>query len=212
MRVAQTTIDFLGPMPLTDVTVRAQIVRPGRQIELGEATMEHAGKIFAVARVWRIRVLAQENAAAPDAPPPDLSGARELREFPGLEGWGYGEAIAWHFVSGGYGSPGPAEVWTRLRLPLVAGEALRPLERALVVADSANGISAERSLEEWISVPPRLTVTFLRYPAGEWIFLQARSTLAGDGIGACAFTLADANGAFAYGAQPLLVDRRRPAL
>ncbi|MHB8441322.1 MAG: thioesterase family protein [Candidatus Tyrphobacter sp.] len=212
MRVAQATIDFLGPMPRAEVSVRTQIVRPGRQIELGEATMEHDGRVFALARLWRIRVLAQEDAQPRDESPPDLSGARELREFPGLEGWGYGEAIAWHFVSGGYACPGPADVWTHVRLPLVAGEELLPLERALIVADSANGVSAERALEEWISVPPRLTVTFLRYPAGEWILLQARSTLAGDDIGACVFTLADTSGAFAYGSQPLLVDRRRPAL
>ena len=43
---------------------------------------------------------------------------------------------------GGFVEPGPATVWMRSRIPVIAGEEISPLGRVLVVADSGNGVSA----------------------------------------------------------------------
>jgi hypothetical protein len=42
---------------------------------------------------------------------------------------------------------GPAGVRTRPRVPLIAGEAMQPLDRALVIADSANKVSRELPMD-----------------------------------------------------------------
>src|SRR5271167_1575480 len=50
MRIARMTVDFMGPIPLTDVQVTTRIVRPGRKIELLESAMRVNGKDVVVAR------------------------------------------------------------------------------------------------------------------------------------------------------------------
>jgi hypothetical protein len=88
--------------------------------------------------------------------------------------------VAW--TGGAYDEAGPGAVWTRVRLPLVAGEPITPLQRVLVVADSANGISGVLPSDRWLFVPPGVTVTDHRPPAGSWVHLAATTTLAGDGV------------------------------
>jgi hypothetical protein len=63
---------------------------------------------------------------------------------------------------------GPAVVWTRPRAALIAGEPQHPLDRALLIADSANGISRELAMDEWLFVPSSPSLALERYPEGEW--------------------------------------------
>ena len=56
-------------------------------------------------------------------------------------------SVGWHtameivFARGRFLEPGPATVGMRPRVPLVEGEAISPLQRALA-ADGGNGVSA----------------------------------------------------------------------
>ena len=77
----------------------------------------------------------------------------------------YAEAIAWRFVSGAPKVPGPATVWARMRLPLVAGEPTSPLQQAVVLTDSGSGVSAALDWECWSFVNVELTVHLARAPA-----------------------------------------------
>jgi hypothetical protein len=91
---------------------------------------------------------------------------------------------------------------------LIAGEPLQALDRALLVADSANGISGELPMGEYLFVPPSLSLALLRYTRGEWTLLEARTTLSSDGLGVTTLRLADPDGYFCAGTQALLVERR----
>lgn len=52
-------------------------------------------------------------------------------------------AMEWRYVSGGgITVPGPAAAWIRPAIPLLPGEEMSPMSRALLVADSGNGLSA----------------------------------------------------------------------
>ena len=64
------------------------------------------------------------------------------------------------------------------------GEEPSPLQRVLAVADSGNGISAVMSWDEWLFINPELTVHVLRPPEGEWVVLDAATTIAPGGAGA----------------------------
>ena len=127
-----------------------------------------------------------------------------------LGGWGYGEAIEWRFLRGAFFRPeGAAEVWSRVRYPLVEGVPLTGVERALIVADSANGLSAALPMDEWLSIPPGMTTTLLRPPDGDWVHLSCRTEIAADGLGLANGDLSDAAGRVGVVSQPLLVRRRR---
>jgi acyl-CoA thioesterase len=99
-------------------------------------------------------------------------------------------------------------VWTRLRVPIVPDEEPTGLQRVLAVADSGNGVSAALSWDEWLFINPELTVHFRREPRGEWICLDAETTIAESGAGLARSTLSDDDGMVAAGAQSLLVSRR----
>jgi hypothetical protein len=53
----------------------------------------------------------------------------------------------------------------------------------LAVADSANGVSAVLSWDEWLFINTELTVHFRREPRGEWICLDAETSIAHGGAG-----------------------------
>jgi hypothetical protein len=214
VRVARINAEFLGPIPRDTARIRTAIARPGKRIEMLEATLldERSGRDVATVRVWRIAVQADaelERRAALSAEPAGLPDAPVLALFGIPAGdWGYADAIEWRFARGGPTEFGPASVWTRPRIPLVAGEPLGPLDRILVVADSANGVSNVLPFSDWLFVPPTLSIALQRHAAGEWVNLDATTTLGPDGHGVSTFTLADRSGYLGGGTQALLVERR----
>jgi hypothetical protein len=120
----------------------------------------------------------------------------------------YKDALEWRFVEGEFDAPGPATAWTRLRVPLVAGEEPTPLERLLVMADAASGISAALDWSAWMFVNVDLGVHLARPPRGEWMAMDARTDIGPTGMGLCTSTLYDAEGAVGVSTQTLLVGPR----
>jgi hypothetical protein len=78
----------------------------------------------------------------------------------------------------------------------------------LAVADSGNGISSELDLAEWFFINPELTVHTHREAVGEWVCLDATTTVSGGGSGLATSVLSDTSGPVGVGAQTLLVARR----
>lgn len=150
-----------------------------------------------------------DGAVRPSAAPPPLPPEQLQRYFGWREQWGYADSIEWRAVHGSFDSPGEARVWGRPRIPLVAGQDIHALDRVLVVADSANGVSAVLDPREWLFIPPAVTVTLHRYPVGEWVLLSAKSELADDGLGSTIGTLSDQSGSLGTVVQPLLVAKAR---
>lgn len=219
LRVARVTVDFFGPIPLGVVGVTVKILRPGRRVQLAEAELTHDGRLVAVARAWQHAVTTSSPAgsdAGPAAEPGGVVAGRAAPPLPSapsrastlLGGFGYGRAIEWRTTTGSLDEPGPASVWARPRIPLIAGTPTTGLQRALVVADSANGISLALPLDRFLSMPTSLNVAFLRHPGEEWVHMDARTDFAGDGIGLTSAQLSDGSGLLATVAQPLLIAPR----
>jgi hypothetical protein len=208
MRLARITVDYLGPVPLTDVEIVPRIIRPGKRVELLESVMKVGAKDVAVARAWRISFAANRARDIGIGAPPAIPAEQEQELFEGLTDWGYGEAAEWRFLRGGFNQLGPVEIWSRLRIPLIKGEELTGLQRMLVIADSANGLSAELPFLKHLFIPPSIDVTLLRYPVGEWTFMRAKTVMVGDGIGMAEGHLYDETSLVAMVSQPLLVAPR----
>jgi hypothetical protein len=220
LRVARISMDFLGPVPRTPVRVQTELLRPGRRTQLSQASLWAGDRQVATARVWHLATAATEateangsdgaaGAGAGGGEPVDLPGPQQQKFFDGDENWGYGKATEWRIMSGGYASSsGAVDVWTRVRIPLVAGRPLNGLARFAIVADSANGMSAPLSFSEWLFIPPGVTMHLHRYPVGDWVRLTAASDAGRDGIGLTEGTMSDATGRCGTVTQPLLVAPR----
>ena len=206
--VARVTVELLGPVPVAELEVQARVLRPGRSVELVEAVMSAGGRDCARAYGWRIKRTSGASVPSRHTPAPPLP--ETAIDMP-PEGWidGYLSAVEWRFASEGrFGDPGPATGWTRLRHPLVADEELSPLQRVLAVADSGNGISSELDVTGWYFINPELTVHLHREAVGEWICLDAATTVSEGGVGLATSVLSDLDGPVAVGAQSLLVAPR----
>jgi hypothetical protein len=205
LRLARISVDFLAPIPRRDFTVEVSTLKPGRLTCLAEARMVVDGRVAVVARGWHLATGPEPPVTTDPLLPPPIPGTAG-RAMPD---WGYGEAIEWRFTEGGFDEPaGAAKVWTRVRLPLVDGEEITGTARALIVADSANGLSAALPISEWLSIPPAMTTTLMRPAEGEWVHLACRTDLTADGLGLTHGDLSDGGGRLGVVSQPLLVRRR----
>jgi hypothetical protein len=207
LRAARVSVDFFGAIPRRELTIEVSPVRPGRRIDLTEAAMTVEGRTVAVARVWSIATGPTPPVVTELTPPPAVPEVSS-HFLPHLPDWGFGQALDWRYTAGSADQQGPADVWTRVLVPLIAGQELTGLDRTLVAADAANGISAELPISTWLSIPPGMTTHLTREPDGEWVHLSARSSIAADGIGLCLGTLSDAAGEIGQVSQPLLVRER----
>lgn len=208
-RVARISFDFFGPVPVAEVAIDAEVLRPGTRIQLSSATMRVGGRVVMRATAWRLLTEAGRSPAVPSGfVVPTLPPRETEARFPGLGRFPYGDAIEWRLVDGGFAELGPGTVWTRCRIPLVRGSVLTGLERVLIMVDAANGISAVLPIAEWIFVPVDLTVVFERLPDSEWVGMAARTSLGADGIGVTETQLFDPHGAFGRALQTLYVARR----
>ena len=207
MLVSRFTMDILRPIPIRPLSVRAEVVRPGRRVQLSRATLSEGGDEIARASVWRIRpspTLEEEVALeAPDLPAPLDAPVAELLRL----AWApnYFDAFEWRTGRGEWLQPGPAGMWMRLRVTLVPGEEPSPLTRVLAAADSANGISWAVPFGQFVFTNVDLSVHLARMPEGEWVCVDAETRIGRDGLGVAQSRLWDERGRFGAGAQSLLV-------
>lgn len=203
---ARLSFDIFAPVPVADLHVAVEVVRPGRKVALAQATLSHDDRPLMTLRAWLLRQ-SGELPVTPAAPAPSR------RDVPAMErpaGWhrGYLDAIAWHWVEGSFEKPGPAAVWTRLLVDLVDGEPTDALDHLVLVADSASGISAVASPQEVLFVNTDLTLHLTRMPAGDAIWMRAETVLDAAGVGRTSGALGDAGGQVASSEQCLFVERR----
>jgi hypothetical protein len=92
--------------------------------------------------------------------------------------------------------------------PLLPAEELSPMVRTLLVADSGSGVSAELDPAKFIFINVDLTVVLQRDPVGEWVLLDALSTLGGNGTGLGETLLYDGTGVVGTAVQTLLIAPR----
>ena len=202
--LSRVTFEILGPVPVAEVEVESRVLRPDRTVELLEAELHAGGRTVMTARGWRLPFTSASAAGDGASPPPERPGERT----PPPHDFGYGHAVEFRFARGHWHEAGPATVWTRLAVAVVAGEPPSPLQRVLAVADSGNGVSAVLGWDDWLFINPELTVHVLRPPEGEWVVLDAATTIAAEGAAVARSVLSDERGPVAYGSQSLLVAPR----
>ncbi len=198
-------------MPIGPVRVETRVVRPGKKVQLVEASLSGESGELMRATAWLLRTAELElpdGAVADDAPPPGPEEGWTPEFFPTGQDVGYHTAMEWKAVAGAFLEAGPATVWMRMRQPLVAGEEPTPLQRALIAADVGNGISAVLDWRQYLFINVDLTVHFERMPAGEWVCVDAVTRPHRNGIGTTESELSDERGRIGRAAQSLLIAQR----
>jgi hypothetical protein len=213
-QVGRLGYDILRPVPLAPHRIATRTLRPGRNVEQIEAVLTDAESGDALMRLsaWRLRCEALELPAgigAPDPPPPPPEGGASSLPAFWTEPVAYHAALDWRFVAGSFDDPGPATTWTRLKVPLVAGEAVTPLERMLVMADAASGISHVLDWTQWVFINVELGIHLERQPEGEWMAMDAVTRLSPAGAGLCTSVLSDERGRVGVSTQTLRVAKAR---
>jgi len=222
VHVARLTVELLRPVPVAPLEVHASVVRPGRKVQLVDASVTAGEVEVASARALRIRVhapgapaghgLAETDdgpvpgvdASAPPGPDAPRSADEPLSPYRGF----HSEGAELRFVEGRFAKPGPAMVWVRLAVPVVDDETPSPLQRVAAAADFGNGVSSVLDFARYVFINPDLTV-YLRRPArGEWIGLQASTRLGAPGVGTAESVLWDTAGPIGRSLQGLVVEHR----
>ncbi len=208
--VARLTIDLLRPVPLVPLEVRSRFLRPGKKVQIVESSVVANGTEVVRASALRLREAPLELPTGTDAadagglPPP---GSPDT--FEGRSEVTFGQAVDISHATGGFGVPGPAGVWFRLRVPVVAGEAVTPLVRVAAAADFGNGISSPLDWNEgWTFINPDLTVYLHRLPVSDWVGLDAVTWPDARGVAVADSGLYDTRGRIGRAVQSLLLDRR----
>lgn len=211
---ARVSLELLRPVPLAPLTTSAAVARPGKKVRMvdGEITTDD-GTVVATMRLLGIRYEhvtlpsgAQPATAAP-APPSAAVARADLTAAVAYDAF-HNTGVEHRFVAGDFFEKGPSTDWIRLLVPVVAEEGVSPLQRVMAAADFGNGISAVSDFESMLFINPDLTVHLHRLPVGDWVCLDAVSTLEPDGVGLAQSALWDEHGPIGRALQSLLVAAR----
>ncbi|WP_187645240.1 acyl-CoA thioesterase domain-containing protein [Cupriavidus campinensis] len=144
----------------------------------------------------------------PVPPPPDACHTPIL--IPGMQpqtSFHY-TAMESRVATGTVTAPGPAAVWFRLAVPLVADWPVTAAARAVAAADFGNGISWAVPLDRFAFANADLTMYLHRLPRGEWVAAESTTTVQESGIGLARTTLHDEHGVIGVAQQGLIFKPR----
>ena len=212
MVTLRLTVELLRPVPLRPLRIETSVPRPGKRVQLVDATVTDGQTEVARARALRIRtapVPVPHEAEQPDYGPEPAAGAPLSLEGR-LEHPSFLQAMEFRFIRGSGDAPGPATAWARLRVPVVPGEEPSPLQRTAAAADFGNGISRVVDFTTHLFINADLTVALSRPPVGEWVGLDMVTRLSADGYGQAESQVFDRYGPAGRAVQSLIVDLRPP--
>jgi hypothetical protein len=214
LRLARITYEFVRPVPLAELTVAVEVVRPGRRVTLLDAVLRDGeGTEVTRSRALLVRPSDVAPPTPPEGGPPPFPGPEEgvRNDWEGRDGRGFAtHAMEIRFVKGRFLEPGEAIAWFRLRHPLVGGQPVHPLESLAAAGDFGNGIAAVLDWDEYLFINPDLTLYVERPPADEWVALESRTRIEVGSVGVAESVIWDRRGRIGHATQSLVFGPRPP--
>jgi len=205
LRIARLSLDILGIIPVTPVSVRAWVERPGTRISLLAAEMRAGDRPVARLSVWALATSDTADVAADRYPPIVEGPAQPLPSY----WWNVGrylKSVDWRPQPDD--PAGAAVWWLRPMVHVVDTEDTTPLQDLAMVVDSANGVGAALHPERFTFMNTDTVVHLHRAPRGSDFALRARGSIGPDGIGVTTAEIFDRGGFIGTSAQTHLVQRR----
>jgi hypothetical protein len=202
--LSRVSFDILGFLGTGDCEIHVATIRPGRTIELVEATAVIGDRPAARARAWYLAeydtTAVQGGAAEPLPSPATLEpGTMMTDRWTG----GFVASLDVRVVSAPH--PGRATVWLSSEHRLIDDEAVSDAAAFVSLVDTANGIAVRRHPTELAFPNVDLTIHLHRQPSGPWVGLDTSVTFGPTGQGVTATVLHDEHGAVGFAHQMLTV-------
>ena len=200
--LTRLSYDILGTVPVAAVEVAVRVLRPGRSIELVEATMSHSGRAVLMLRAWLMQRFPTAHLVGSALP--SIPGAGEMPSWD-MSGVWPGGFIASAEVRRLAHAPGRSCAWVRTDTGLVAGEPVSPSARAIGLLDIANGLAVRAEPTE-VSFPNiDLTAHLFAEPRGDWLGFDTTVSFSADGLGLTHSIIHDDSGPIGASSQMLTV-------
>ncbi len=201
--VSRASFDVLGVIESGEFTIDVHMLRPGRSIELIEASMRHGERTSIRARIWRLAATDTASVQGNEWMPLPAPDALPAFAMSSLWNGGYVKSLEVRRDAGT--RPGRGRSWIRTRLPLVDGEPDSPVAGFLKLIDTANGLAVRESPDRVFYANVDLTVHFIRQPMAGWVGFDTRVNFGPTGLGETFSVLSDAHGPVGTAAQSLTV-------
>lgn len=205
--VARASFDVLGVIQSGEFTIDVNLVRPGRTIELIEASMRRADRASIRARIWRLAgsdTSRVQGIEWPPLPPPEAMSPFVLSSV-----WDGGFVHSLEARQAADARPGRGRSWLRTHCALVAGEPDPPVAGFLKVVDTANGLIVRARPGSVFFANVDLSVHFFRQPGAGWVGLDTRVNFGATGLGETFSVLSDIHGPLGTAAQSLTLRLRK---
>lgn len=221
--VSRLTIELLRPIPIRALRVTARLLRPGRRVQLVEASIADVDSGTEQARVTALRIRRQPGFAAdvprtandtydatrrplgiddPAAVPAAPSFSDATRGF-------YNIGADVRLAAGKMTSGGPGTIWASLHQPLVLGEVDSPLVTTATLADFTNASATALPAGGFAYPNADLTIARYRDLRGTWLGIDGVSRVSDDGIGMTTARLFDVDGPIGQTTASLVVSDLR---
>ena len=191
LQLSRLSYDLLGTVPVADMEVTLDVVRPGRTIELVEATLTHAGRTIVRLRAWLLQP--RETRAIGGSPFDALPAPEELPVWDPTSVWP-GGFIASVELRRDQVEPGRARFWVRPLTPLLDGEPVSELAAYVGVLDIANGMTVREDPRAVAFPNVDLTAHFFTEPRGDWVGFDTRVSFGPAGVGLTSSVIHDRHG------------------
>jgi hypothetical protein len=202
LRIGRLCYDILGTVPVDVVEIAVRVVRPGRSIELVEASLRHHDRDIVVLRAWLMQAADNHRVAGTPIsgmpPPTDLAPWDPTTVWPG----GF---IASAEVRRDQDEPGRARFWVRSRTALLDDEPVSDLARFAAVLDIANGMTVRAAPGDVAFPNVDLTAHFFAEPHGAWVGFDTSVSFGATGLGLTSSVIHDQRGPVGTLAQILTV-------
>ncbi|MFD7981987.1 thioesterase family protein [Kitasatospora indigofera] len=201
--LARISYDILGRLALDECEIVVETVRPGRTIELLEATVVIAGRPVVRARAWLLASL--DTSSVADSPHERLPAPEELSPWAMDEEWNGGYVSSIDVRRMPPPRRGRTVAWVSSLVDLVANEPSTPLASYIALVDTANGIAVQQDPTAWMFPNLDLTIHLHRQPRGPWTGLDTTVTFGPTGQGLTSSVLHDIDGPVGHAEQILTV-------
>ncbi len=218
MSLTRLTVDIVRPVPVGErLQVATDVIREGKKIQLVDILLSAGDTVTTRARALRIRDLdvgdlegmplstSDLNPSTSAPPPEELSGVEHLTRVPKFLSLGAELRRSLEPVDG------INIAWCRLRVPVVAGEAVRDTSRAAFPLDMVNLLGVRLDPRRATSINPDVTGHLCRAPIGDWIALTGHTHYShGVAHGVSMATMSDAEGVFGVTSTSQILDPTEP--
>lgn len=202
LRLGRLSYDILGTVPVDAFEVAVRVVRPGRTIELVEASLRHGERDIVLLRAWLMQARDSERVAG--TPLSRMPSPTDLTAWDPTTLWP-GGFIATAEVRRDQQEPGRARFWVRSRTTLLDDERVSDLASFTGLLDIANGMTVRAAPSEVAFPNVDLTAHFFVEPQGEWVGFDTSVSFGGNGLGLTSSVIHDQQGPVGTLAQILTV-------